>query len=168
MTAPATVDVIIECPDWDTMDLEALAESACTAALRGLGLPADLFEIALLACDDTRIAALNSDFRAKPQPTNVLSWPADEIDLPLGRTPVLPAPDPQGPPHELGDIAIAYQTCCREAQQQDKPFRDHVCHLLVHATLHLLGFDHINDPDAAHMEALETRILATLAIPDPY
>lgn len=168
MTDRATVDVIIEAPEWGRVDLEVLAAQACSATLAELGLTPGLFEIALLACDDARIADLNADFRDKPQPTNVLSWPAEEIDLPFGQTPDLPDPDPQGPPLELGDVAIAFQTCAREAEEQNKPLEHHIGHLLVHATLHLLGFDHINDPDAAHMEAIETRILATMGIPDPY
>lgn len=168
MDQSVDVDVIVEATEWVPVALSALAEKACSAALEGLGLPANRFEIAILACDDDRIAALNADFRGKPQPTNVLSWPADDIELPLGRTPALPDPGPEGPPHELGDIAIAYQTCVREAAEQGKPLDHHLCHLLVHATLHLLGFDHINDADAAHMEALEAGILAKMGIPDPY
>lgn len=168
MAAYLDVDVVTEAPDWDRHDLDGMAEQACTAALAGLGLEDGAFEIAILACDDARIAVLNADFRDKPQPTNVLSWPSEDIDLPLGEWPDLPVPDPAGPPHELGDIAIAYETCAREAEAQGKPFEDHIRHLLVHATLHLLGFDHINDPDAAIMEGLETRILATMGIPDPY
>ncbi len=162
------VDVICEAEQWEAAGLDALAQEACCAALAGLGLPPERFEISLLACDDARIAALNADFRGKPQPTNVLSWPADDIDLPLGEVPELPAPGPDGPPYELGDIAIAFETCQREAQEQGKPFADHVRHLLVHGTLHLLGFDHINDADAAVMEGIETRVLATMGVPDPY
>lgn len=168
MTGTAGVDVIVEAPEWAGVDLEAIAVRACTAALTALGLPADRFEIAVLACDDARIAVLNADFRGKPQPTNVLSWPAEEIALPPGQTPALPDPGADGPPRELGDIAIAYQTCAREATEQGKPLADHLGHLLVHAVLHLLGFDHINDADAAHMEGLETRILANMGVADPY
>lgn len=168
MSDPVNVDVIVESPDWDAGLLESCTQEACTAALSELGMTPERFEIAILACDDARIAELNADFRGKPQATNVLSWPAQEIDLPLGGTPALPDPDPSGPPHELGDIAIAHGVCLREAAQQGKPQADHLRHLLVHATLHLLGFDHINDADAAHMEALETRILAKLGVPDPY
>lgn len=168
MENAAEVDVIVEAPEWDGSNLGNLAREACSAALAQLGLVPDRFEIALLACDDARIAALNADFRGKPQPTNVLSWPSEEIELPLGQTPDLPDPVPGGPPHELGDIAIAFQTCAREAAEQGKPFPDHLRHLLVHATLHLLGFDHMNEADAAHMEGLETRILATMGVPDPY
>lgn len=168
MSDAALVDIVIEASEWGAEELEALANRACSAALTGLGLVPACFEIALLACDDARIAELNGDFRAKPTVTNVLSWPSEDIELPLGESPDLPDPELDGPPHELGDIAIAYQTCAREAEEQGKPFADHVSHLLVHAALHLLGFDHINDPDAAHMEAIETRILATMGIPDPY
>lgn len=168
MSEVAIVDVIVDAPGWNSVEIEAMAERACSTTLEELGLVPDCFEIAILACDDTRIAELNGDFRAKPTATNVLSWPAEEIELPTGQSPDLPHPDPDGPAVELGDIAIAYETCAREAEDQGKPFSDHVSHLLVHATLHLLGFDHINDPDAAHMEAIETRILATMGIPDPY
>lgn len=168
MDRSANVEVIVEAPEWAALGLDGLAVEVCTATLTALGLPAQRFEIALLACDDARIAALNADFRDRPQPTNVLSWPAGDIDLPLGGVPALPDPGPDGPPHELGDIAIAYQTCVREAREQGKPVQDHLSHLLVHAVLHLLGFDHINDADAAQMEALETRILANLGVPDPY
>ena len=168
MTGSALVDTIIEAEGWEALDLDDLATEACSAALAGLGLSPERFEIAVLGCDDARIAALNADFRGKPQPTNVLSWPAEDIELPLGRMPAFPDPEPGEPPHELGDIALALETCQREAEEQDKPVADHIRHLLVHATLHLLGFDHINDPDAALMEASETRILATMGVADPY
>jgi probable rRNA maturation factor len=153
-------DTILDDDRW--ADLPALAEAAATAALRGLGLAPEGFQIAILGCDDARIAVLNADFRDKPQPTNVLSWPSedrDPHDLPEGD-----AADPE----ELGDIAIAYDTCAAEAAAQGKPFADHVTHLIVHATLHLLGHDHIDDAEAAEMEELEVRILDTLGIPDPY
>ncbi len=162
------VDVIIESDLWSEIGLDSLAAEACGAALVGLNLDAARFEISLLACDDDRISALNEDFRGKPLPTNVLSWPTEVIELPLGQSPELPNPADDGSIVELGDIAIAFETCQREAKEQNKPFVDHVRHLLVHGTLHLLGFDHINDADAAHMEGLETRILATLGVPDPY
>ena len=77
----------------------------------------------------------------------------------------MPAP---GPESELGDIAIAYETCAREAAEQSKPMAAHVTHLLVHGTLHLLGFDHENSPDAALMEGLEVEILGKLGLSDPY
>ncbi|MGV6888514.1 rRNA maturation RNase YbeY [Rhodophyticola sp. SM2404] len=162
------VDLLIEAAGWEGVDIEALAEIACPAALEEFGLDPSGFCISILACNDARISELNTEFRAKPVPTNVLSWPSEEIDLPLGQRPALPEPDTAGPPHELGDIAIAYETCAREAAEQSKPVAQHVTHLLVHSTLHLLGFDHINDEDAQLMEGLETRILAKLGVPDPY
>ncbi len=155
------VDLVIEDERWQAVGLEALAQRACGATLARLGV-ADA-EISLLACDDTRIAALNADFRGKPRPTNVLSWPSEERG----------AAEPGGAPSvpvelELGDIAISYDTCLREAEAAGKPFADHVSHLLVHGTLHLLGYDHIDDKDAARMEALEVEILGKLEISDPY
>lgn len=162
------VDLIVEESGWNADHLEAMAQAACAAALEALDLDPDRFEISILGCSDARIAALNADFRGKPRPTNVLSWPARDIALPTGGMPALPMADAAGPPAELGDIAIAHETCVAEAADQGKPLDDHLRHLLVHATLHLLGFDHINDADAALMEGLETRILETLGIPDPY
>jgi len=140
-----------------------LANTAIGATLTHLDLDAQSFEIALLACDDARIAELNGDFRAKPTPTNVLSWPSEE------RSPDVPGTHPEAPDDiELGDIAIAFETCTREAETQNKPFEAHVSHLLVHGTLHLLGYDHINDADAVLMEQLEREILGKMGIPDPY
>lgn len=116
-----------------------------------------------MGCSDARIAALNADFRGKPRATNVLSWPAVE------HRPHAPGARPELPETEdLGDIAIAFETCETEAQAQGKPFDDHVMHLLVHAVLHLLGYDHENDADAETMEAAERSILSTLNISDPY
>ncbi len=151
------------------MGLPALAQQALTATLGGLGANPARFEASLLACDDARIAELNSAFRGKPTPTNVLSWPAEERSAETaGGRPEMPQAPPDGPPVELGDIAIAYETCQREAQQAGIAMQDHVVHLLVHALLHLLGYDHIRDQDATLMEAVEVRTLAQLGIADPY
>ena len=163
--APMLTDVGIEDHRWSKLGLEKLAEAAATATLVRLGLKPSAFEIAILACNDKRIADLNADFRGKPQPTNVLSWPSDERGAAIdGGTPL--APNPADP--ELGDIAIAYDTCAREAEQAGKPLTDHVTHLIVHGTLHLLGYDHERDADATLMEGLETEILGKMGLPDPY
>lgn len=155
------VDLIIDDARWEALELEALADRACGAALAHLGVAGAA--ISLLACDDTRIAGLNADFRGKPQPTNVLSWPSEE------RGAEEPGGTPRAPSDlELGDIAIAWETCAREADAAGKAISDHVSHLLVHATLHLLGYDHIDDKDAALMEGLEVEILGKLGITDPY
>jgi probable rRNA maturation factor len=163
------VETLIEDARWDAFGLPALAERAGRATLAALDLPAEGFQISLMGCDDARIAGLNADFRGKPQPTNVLSWPSEErgADRP-GGMPDLPAPGAVDDPESLGDIAIAWETCAREAEAATKPIEDHVTHLVVHGVLHLLGFDHIDDADAARMEALEVRILASLGLSDPY
>ena len=156
-----TVDLLIEDDRWQAAGLDALAERACGAALARLGVVGA--EISLLACDDARIAVLNAEFRGKPAATNVLSWPSED------RAADEPGGDPVPPEDlELGDIAIAWETCAREAEAAGRPFADHVTHLLVHGTLHLLGYDHIDDKDAGLMEALEVEILGKLGIADPY
>lgn len=160
-----SMDIIIEDDRWAALGLADLATDAANAALTHLGLDPEAWEIVVLACNDARIADLNRDFREKPTPTNVLSWPSQERAADAdGGKPVLPA----GPDPELGDIAISYDTCMREAEAADKPATDHITHLLVHGTLHLLGYDHIRDLDATLMEEHETRILGKMGIPDPY
>ncbi|WP_420566696.1 rRNA maturation RNase YbeY [Thalassovita sp.] len=162
-------DTIIEDDRWTAANLPQLAETAARAALAHLSLNADDFEIAILACDDAHIATLNADFRDKPSATNVLSWPSEERGAELdGGTPDLPAPAMPGMPEELGDIAIAFETCAREATEAGKPLDHHLTHLVIHATLHLLGYDHIRDKDATLMEGIETEILGKMGIPDPY
>lgn len=163
------VETVIEDARWEAFGLCALAERAGRAVLAGLDLHGEGFSISLMGCDDARIAELNADFRGKPVPTNVLSWPSEERGAEfVGETPDLPEPGPGDEPEPLGDIAIAWDTCAREAEEQGKPMADHVTHLLVHGVLHLLGYDHVEDEDAALMEALEVRILATLGVSDPY
>ncbi|MEQ3624894.1 MAG: rRNA maturation RNase YbeY [Celeribacter sp.] len=163
-----TVDCLIEAEGWLPLDLPALAERAVAATLGHLGLAAEC-EVSLIGCDDARIAALNAEFRGKLAATNVLSWPAEERapDIP-GAVPDLPEPDLPDMPIELGDIAIALETCTREAMQAGRPVSDHVTHLIIHACLHLLGYDHETDPDAALMEGIEVEILGNLGLPDPY
>jgi probable rRNA maturation factor len=163
------VDTVIEDDRWQAFGLAALAETAARAALAHLGHPAEALEISLLGCDDARIAVLNGTFRGKPTPTNVLSWPAWDL------APEAPGGQPEDPetgtaedPEPLGDIAIAWETCAREAEAQGKPMRDHVTHLVVHGCLHLLGYDHETEADAALMEGHEVAILASLGLSDPY
>lgn len=161
-----SVETVIEDARWDEAGLGSLAERGADAALRHLGLDPTIWEIALLGCDDARIAALNTEFRGKPAPTNVLSWPsADRVPRSPGFRPDPPVP---GNDPELGDIAIAYDTCSREADEAGLPLADHISHLIVHAVLHLLGYDHETPEDAELMEGLETAILASLGVPDPY
>ena len=158
------VDVVIEEPLWESAGLEQTAQLGVAATLKHLGLDPANWEVVVMGCDDDRIAELNADFRGKPQPTNVLSWPSVERGAEIeGERPESPTGDP-----ELGDLAIAYQTCLREAESGDKPLNDHALHLVVHGTLHLLGYDHVRDGDGDLMESLEIAILAKLGVPNPY
>lgn len=158
------IEIVIEDDRWADHALQSLADEAGGGVEQALQLGSD-WEVCVMACDDARIADLNAEFREKPAPTNVLSWPSEERGAEVDGG----DPDkPEGPDPELGDIAIAYETCLREAQELGKSFEDHVTHLLVHGILHLLGYDHIRDQDATLMEALETKILGKLGISDPY
>jgi len=113
-------------------------------------------EVSLVFTDDESIRAINAEWRQKDKATNVLSFPA---------YPISPGKMP-GP--MLGDIIIARETVEREAAELEKPFDDHLTHLMVHGFLHLFGYDHMNNAEAEIMEGLETRILADLGLSDPY
>jgi probable rRNA maturation factor len=163
------VDTVIEDDRWEAFGLEALADRAVRATLDELDLPAAGFALCLMGCDDARIRELNGDFRGKAKPTNVLSWPSDERGAAEeGGSPDEPEPGTPDDPESLGDIAISYDTCAAEADAAGKPMADHVTHLVVHGLLHLLGYDHVRDGDAAVMEAIEVRTLARLGLSDPY
>ncbi len=164
---PEAVDILIEDPRWQAANLEGLATQAYGAVLAYFQMPDAGYEISIMGCDDARITALNQGFREKDSPTNVLSWPAEDRST-AGKRPEIPASDPHGPPTELGDIAISYETCKREATAAGKRMEHHVTHLIVHGVLHLLGYDHIIDKDAAIMEAIEVEILGKMGISDPY
>ncbi len=162
------VDTVIEDARWQGADLAGVSEVASRATLAALGLDPGSFELCLMGCNDARIAELNGDFRAKPTATNVLSWPSAERGAAVeGALPEMPNGS-AAMPEELGDIAIAWETCNREADEQRKTLHNHVTHLIVHATLHLLGYDHIREGDATLMEKTETGILASLGVADPY
>jgi probable rRNA maturation factor len=163
------VDTVIEDARWEAAGLPAIAERAAAAVLRDLGMGAEGYQISLMGCDDARIAELNRGFRGKPGATNVLSWPAELLaDGTPGLPPARPQPGAREDPWVLGDIAIAFDTCAREAAERGKPLADHATHLIVHATLHLLGYDHVSEADAELMEGAEVRILSTLGVADPY
>ena len=163
------VDCVIEDSRWQAIGLPALAETAVGAVFSALGLPDVGLNLCLMGCDDARILALNADFRGKAKPTNVLSWPSWDLAPDVaGAMPDPPEPGTDQDPESLGDIAIAFDTCAREAEADAMSMAAHVTHLVVHGTLHLLGYDHDRDPDAVLMESTEVRILATLGISDPY
>lgn len=163
-----SLECVLEDERWTALNLDDTAQAAVSKVLERFDLDAAGCEISLLACDDTRIAILNADFRGKAAPTNVLSWPGQDLSASTpGATPRLPQSDAEGM-IPLGDIAIAFETCAKEAAEAGKSLRDHVTHLVVHGTLHLLGYDHVRDQDATLMEGLETEILGSMGVDDPY
>jgi probable rRNA maturation factor len=154
------VDLVIEDARWEAGGFDAVAQRAATAVLVAVGRAPGRHELALLMCDDARIAVLNAEFRGKALPTNVLSWPAFAGEP--------PEPGAGDEPIFLGDVAMAYETCAREAEAAGVPLGDHAAHLLIHGVLHLLGHDHVGEEEAQAMEEIETKTLATLGIADPY
>jgi probable rRNA maturation factor len=123
--------------------------------------------VALALADDTFVRNLNTRFRRIDRATNVLSFPSGET-APQRNDGPWADQDMVFQDVALGDVALAAETIAREADQNNVPLENHIVHLLVHGTLHLLGHDHMQDSEAEVMEALETRILARLGIPDPY
>ncbi len=155
------LDIDIE--DWPEGDWEALAERAAGAAGEGESWLANpRLVVSLLFTSDGEVHSLNREWRGRDKPTNVLSFPM------LERAELLSlAAD--GPPVMLGDIALAAETCAREAADKGITLEAHAAHLIVHGLLHLAGHDHVDsDTEAEQMEALETAILAKLGIADPY
>jgi probable rRNA maturation factor len=155
------LDIDIE--DWPAGDWDALAIRAAAAAGEGEPLLANPRLVAsVLFTSDDEVHVLNREWRQRDKPTNVLSFPMLEREE-------LECLAPDGPPEMLGDIALAYETCAREAGEKGVTLEAHATHLIVHGLLHLAGHDHVDsDEQAEAMEALETAILAKLGIADPY
>lgn len=161
------VAVSIEEP-WEQSDTwEALAVRAVEAALAKtphgeLAAIRALVEVSVRFTSDEEVRSLNATYRGKDKPTNVLSFPMVQADL-------LEAVD-LGDDGEtlLGDIVLAHDVCMREAGEKNITVATHATHLIVHGTLHLLGYDHIDDAEAEAMEAIEREALASLGISDPY
>ncbi|MBB5073386.1 putative rRNA maturation factor [Bartonella callosciuri] len=151
------IDIIVENAGWnDEKMLYNITEKALTTTMHHISLENIVSEISLLFTDDKHMAQINAQWRGKNKPTNVLSFPAFPIN----------AGDPPGP--MLGDIIIARETVVLEAKKEGKIFQDHLTHMIVHGTLHLLGYNHETDEEAHHMEKLEREILQKLFIKDPY
>jgi probable rRNA maturation factor len=163
-----TLDIIIDAdPEWDSsIDWASLARSAATSAIAESAFPqlsaaARSVELSIRLAGNDEVHELNLQWRDKDKPTNVLSFPmaeADEIDAAM-------AP---GPELMLGDIILAHGVCADEAADKAIPIEHHAAHLMVHGTLHLLGYDHMDDDSATDMEAREARALARIGIADPY
>ena len=153
-------EVLVVAGCWQTEpDAEAVIDRAIATAAEIVNANLGEAELAVMLTDDAGIRTLNSNWRGIDKPTNVLSFPA---------LPPTGAGGPDDAPRMLGDIAIAYETTRREADDEQKPFDHHLSHLAVHGFLHLIGYDHETDNDAEAMETLEAEILAQLGIPDPY
>ena len=151
------LSTMIEAEAWNqTSGLDTLARRVLDEAviLTGVKLAPEA-EVSLLLCDDARIREINREWRGLDKPTNVLSFPAAP-----------PAALPKSP--QVGDIAVAYETVVREAQEEAKTFHDHFAHMILHGFLHCLGSDHETDDEADQMEGVEIRVLQKIGIADPY
>jgi probable rRNA maturation factor len=153
-------EVLIVADCWQTEpDAEAVIQRAVAAAAEIAKAGIGEAELAVMLTDDSGIRTLNNNWRGIDKPTNVLSFPA---------LPPTGAGGSDDAPRMLGDIAIAYETTRKEADDEQKPFDHHLSHLAVHGFLHLIGYDHEKEDEAEQMESLEQAILAQLGIPDPY
>ncbi len=148
--------------DWDARAGEAVAAALALTPWAGLADAAPLVEVAVRLTGDVEVQALNRDFRGKDRSTNVLSFPQVQADLLAGLA------NSDDGEILLGDIVLARETCAREAEEKGISLIDHATHLIVHGTLHLVGYDHMDDPGATAMEALEVKALASLGIANPY
>jgi len=157
------LELDIDLEGWPDGDWVALAQRAGEA----LGeiapeLTNARLSVSVLFTSNAQVHELNREWRQRDKPTNVLSFPMLERDELLALA-------PEGPPEMLGDIALAYETCAREANEKGIPLEHHAAHLIIHGLLHLAGYDHVNsDEEAEAMEALEIRALAKMGIADPY
>lgn len=160
MEARVAIDIAAPAPQWRkaVADCAARVDQTARAALAAAWPAAtagDGVELSIVLGDDAMVRALNREWRGRDTPTNVLSFASGEA--PCAGRPLL-----------LGDVVLAYETVAREAAVQGKTLGDHLAHLIVHGTLHLLGHDHETARDAARMEALERRVLAGIGVADPY
>ena len=164
------LDIVLDAdPEWDSSTgWDELAAKAVTAAIAESAFPQlakgpRVVELSVRLAGDEEVHALNAKWRGKDKPTNVLSFPMAEPDL------LEDTADGDEIEILLGDLALAQGICAREAEERGIAVRAHAAHLLVHGTLHLLGYDHeTSEADAEAMEDLERRALATLGIADPY
>ena len=148
--------------DWEARAGEAVAAALALTPYASLADAAPLVEVSVRLTDDDEVHILNRDFRGKDKPTNVLSFPQVQADLLIAMS------NSDDGEILLGDIVLARETCAREAEEKGVSIPDHATHLIVHGTLHLVGYDHMDDVSAGAMEALEVKALASLGIANPY
>ena len=163
-----TLDIDIDAdPEWDSKGgWDSLVRSAAEAAIAESAFPqlarsARAIELSVRLTGNDEVQALNAQWRGKDKPTNVLSFPQAEAEE-------LSHIDGTGPELMLGDLVLARGVCESEAAEKAIPLEIHAAHLIVHGTLHLLGYDHQDDTSADEMESREVRALARLGIADPY
>jgi probable rRNA maturation factor len=160
LRGPPETEVLIVAECWRTeADAETVVHRAIEAAASMVDADTADAELAVMLTDDAGIRTLNRNWRGQDKATNVLSFPA---------LPPTGGQSADDAPRMLGDIAIAWETTRREADDEQKAFDHHLSHLAVHGFLHLVGYDHENEVDAEAMENLEREILGLLGIPDPY
>ena len=155
------IDVTVECSKWSAAlpDVVILAKDACATAFLNARVDIDSqsFEASIVLADDCLLKGLNQKYRNRNESTNVLSFPTAIKETPHVEIPIL-----------LGDIIVSYETAIDEARLEGKSLSNHLCHLIVHGMLHLLGFDHQLSVDADTMEAIEINVLQKLNIANPY
>ena len=162
------LDIAIDAdPEWDSSSgWDSLVRRAAEAAIAESAFPQlasspRAIELSVRLTGDDEVRALNAEWRGKDKPTNVLSFPQMEAEQ-------IAMAEAEGPDLMLGDLVLAREVCEREAAEKAIPLKEHAAHLVVHGTLHLLGYDHHDDDSADDMESREVRALARLGIADPY
>lgn len=155
------VEIRLQSQVWahNLSDYESLVPQVINAGLNSVRLEAPLVEVSVVLADNDFVRQLNRGYRGRDKPTNVLSFPASAPQYLIQNT---------GQPFLLGDIVLAFETVLEEAAAQHKTLWEHTAHLIVHGTLHLLGYDHEDDEGAREMEGLEIEILAKIDITNPY
>jgi len=165
-TLALEIDIAVQDPRWESIPhvdnlVERTVKTTILSAISTAPIPVHArdknYEISLVLANDDLLLVMNREYREKDKTTNVLTFASIDSNEPQ-----------MGDNFHLGDVMLSYQTIEREAQEQDKFLRDHFVHLVVHGTLHLLGYDHIDEDDANTMETLEIRILEKMGIQNPY
>jgi probable rRNA maturation factor len=148
--------------DWSALAMKAVDAAIASTPYGQLAHSEASVEVSIKLASDDEVQALNLSYRAKDKPTNVLSFPMVAPDM------IAMIANTDDGEVLLGDIVLAFGTCEHEARTRDISVAAHATHLIVHGTLHLLGYDHIDDGEAEAMEALEQAIMASLGLHNPY